>query len=464
MCIAGCGGSDESPAEPAATSGSVVISVLPSTIEASWTLDGPKFLVGAGDTILTDAPVGSYRLNWWSVSRWLRPDNLTGVLTAGGELQFTGTYTSAVGVVEVSTSPEDLEAEWTIRGPNGFAENGVGHRVFEQVAIGDYTVYWQAITGWTGSETSTATLNSGGSLVFECVYTEIGNVEIDGFTLIPPVSESVPILFEMGSDLSFWEPPVHMVTLTNRVYISTTEVTNAEYVETLQWAIDLGYAEVADGVVLETEGYEYVQRDLLILDSPYCGIVFADGVFSTSYPERPVETITWYGAAAYCNWLSERQGLPRVYDNMTWSCNDGGPYGAAGYRLPTEAEWELSCRAGTTTLYSTGDSIDPETQANFSSSGAVDVGSYLANPWGLFDMHGNVREWCGDWLGYYTGDVINPFNTNPSNPVIRNQRIQRGGNWSDSPFWGRSAARRFGYPDDYICGFRVVRSRVEHGR
>src|SRR5262249_40147173 len=102
--------------------------------------------------------------------------------------------------------------------------------------------------------------------------------------------------------------------------------------------------------------------------------------------DDPVVFVTWHDAVAFCRWLSKKEGKT--------------------YRLPTEAEWEYACRAGTKTLYATGDTISAS-QANLGRSAdgkpqrVVKVGSYRPNAWGLYDMHGNVQEWCSDWYGPY---------------------------------------------------------------
>ena len=95
--------------------------------------------------------------------------------------------------------------------------------------------------------------------------------------------------------------------------------------------------------------------------------------------------------------------------------------------MPTEAQWEYACRAGTTTAYSWGDNITPQL-ANYNESGfkkTVEVGSYAANPWGFFDMHGNVWEWTADWRGAYPRNSV----IDPRGPNDGSYRVYRGGSW-----------------------------------
>ena len=185
-------------------------------------------------------------------------------------------------------------------------------------------------------------------------------------------------------------------------------------------------------------------------------------------PNLPVENVSWYDAVEYCNRLSQREGLTPAYtisgtgDNLSvsWDRN------ANGYRLPTEAEWEYACRAGTTTTYSTGNTITTD-QANFNGAHeqnynaegifretTTPVGSFAPNPWGLYDMHGNVWEWCWDWYGPYP----NTAETDPVGPSSGTLRVFRGGSWYN-PGGGRSAMRNFITPsrEGSNRGFRLVR-------
>jgi formylglycine-generating enzyme required for sulfatase activity len=126
------------------------------------------------------------------------------------------------------------------------------------------------------------------------------------------------------------------------------------------------------------------------------------------------------------------------------------------YVLPTESQWEYACRAGTSTMYSWGDDINA-THANYNVSGlgqTRDVGYYAANPWGFFDMHGNVWEWTVDRYGTYpTGNPV----IDPTGPASGSDRVIRGGSWALSGTYLRSAIRGTLYPSSRFnhFGFRV---------
>ena len=164
----------------------------------------------------------------------------------------------------------------------------------------------------------------------------------------------------------------------------------------------------------------------------------------------PVEQVSWYDAIGYCNARSQKEGLTPAYTNETWNRN------ANGYRLPTEAEWEYACRAVTTTAYNTGASITDNTGWYGAIDGSTHpVGQKPANAWGLYDMHGNVFEWCWDWYGAYPSGA----QTDPIGASSGSFRVSRGGCWYYQLFV-RSAARACYSPTDRydILGFRLVRN------
>ena len=171
----------------------------------------------------------------------------------------------------------------------------------------------------------------------------------------------------------------------------------------------------------------------------------------------PVESVSWFDAIEYCNALSLRDGLPAAYTIIntsngrfvTWNKD------AIGYRLPTEAEWEYACRAGTTTAFNTGETIN-RNSAHYLGNRTRDVGSFRANSFGLYDMHGNVSEWCWDLYTAYGTDSPVTESRDPEAP-----RVFRGGNWYNSNMRRLRSAYRDNYRPSYsseIIGFRIVRN------
>ena len=156
----------------------------------------------------------------------------------------------------------------------------------------------------------------------------------------------------------------------------------------------------------------------------------------------PVELVSWKDAVAFCLKLGE-------------STHTKGkvPFGYQ-YKLPMEAQWEYACRAGTTTAFHFGASLQKR-QANFNKhvNKTQPVGSYPANEWGLHDVHGNVWEWCSDWLGAYSAASV----TDPAGPATGVDRVIRGGSWVGNAGGCRSAFRFRDDPDDraYGLGFRL---------
>ena len=215
-----------------------------------------------------------------------------------------------------------------------------------------------------------------------------------------------PGTFTMGqAEGGDWdEAPARAVTLSRPFHMAVTEVTNAQYE-----AFDPGHRAFRGG-----DG-------------------FAQG------DDEAVVFVSWHDAAAFCGWLSEKEGKP--------------------YRLPTEAEWEYACRAGTSTPYWTGDTLPEEHRKHqetfwYPVPVGLHVGMAPPNPWGLHDMHGNVEEWCLDWYGPYNGDA----QTDPVGYATGDFRVARGGSHSTDLPYLRSANRAAALPEDrhWLIGFRVV--------
>jgi sulfatase modifying factor 1 len=220
-------------------------------------------------------------------------------------------------------------------------------------------------------------------------------------------------LAEFGSLGDYDEHPTHQVTISKAFYVGVTEVTNRQY-------------ERFDPLHMHLRGKRGFSID----------------------NDEAVVFVSWYEAKAFCDWLTEREGFP---------C-----------RLPTEAEWEYACRAGTTTQFSTGDRLPEEFLKNpdnswypcpVSSRGRGEVvplyvGKTASNPWGLYDMHGNVEEWCFDWYGpYENGRQIDPVGR-----VDGDFKVTRGGSHGTVAYYLRSANRMGTLPQDrsFMIGFRVV--------
>ena len=181
----------------------------------------------------------------------------------------------------------------------------------------------------------------------------------------------------------------------------------------------------------------------------------------------PVTQVNWNDAVAFCNWMSEQEKLEPSYvlDGASWSLVAQ----PQGYRLPTEAEWEYACRAGTTTQFSFGDDWKEHDKFGWSNTTAGGrargVGLLPANPFGLHDMHGNVWEWCHDWYNgkWYAGSP----GDDPQGPHGGSTRVYRGGSWYYTPASSRSSGRSingdYGPPEGRFGsrGFRIALGSVE---
>ena len=269
------------------------------------------------------------------------------------------------------------------------------------------------------------------------------------------------------------ELPIHPVYVSS-FYMDIYEVTNVQYCEYLNSAYSQGLIEVTDGVVYKVGDGE-----------PYCHTYSAagysrihwDGItftITTGREDHPMVAVSWFGAVAYANWRSVQHRRQPCYDLSTWECN----FEANGYRLPTEAEWEYAARGGEHDPYypypwgvaveasmancrETGDPYEFEgfpqtTPVGYYDGGQVPPGVDMANGYGLYDVAGNVWEWCNDWYDpeYYSSS---PYD-NPRGPAGGAYRILRGGSWYGGWAALRCACRGGDGPNSciYRNGFRIV--------
>jgi len=256
----------------------------------------------------------------------------------------------------------------------------------------------------TTNSPSTRTTKLSSNVNLEMIWVEPGT-----FTMGSPTTEVEQRFVERETQRE--------VTLTNGFYLGKHEVTQAQY------------EAVMTGV----------SADLNATPSYWHGC-----------PNRPVERVSWKDIQVFFTRLNEKQA-----DNI--------PVGWA-YALPSEAQWEYACRAGTTTAYSFGNSITGN-DANYNKNigQTTDVGKYRPNPWGFFDMHGNVWEWTADWYSIYSSVAV----TNPEGPAtgsvgawsqVAAVRVFRGGSWDLPDSYLRSAIRYGPYPwtRKNNLGFRVA--------
>lgn len=217
------------------------------------------------------------------------------------------------------------------------------------------------------------------------------------------------------------EKPQHRVTLTHPFFISESEVTQAQY-EAVMGTNPSDFKEGAEAA------------------------------------KRPVENVTWFDAVAYCNKLSQREGREPCYEiageKVTW------PKGIAcqGYRLPTEAEWEYAARAEGATSYAGSDKVDEVAWYDKNAKDTTHpVAGLKPNPWGLYDLSGNVWEWVWDWYAPYDARP----QTDPIGPLQDGSlRVSRGGSWANGAQRVRVATRGGDAPGSRLQyqGFRLSRS------
>jgi formylglycine-generating enzyme required for sulfatase activity len=283
--------------------------------------------------------------------------------------------------------------------------------------------------------------------------------------------------FSQGDTLSLLSQPIHHVELTHDFAIGKYEITNEEFAVFLEqaWSYglihqvgsshtiqdSLGTTVAWVGIPGETSGYE------IVLDPGRNTFTPVEG-----RADHPVHLVSWYGATRYCDWLTEQYNL-QYNDNLqgyyqgAWDQIPGpdpyNPYTSDGFRLPTEAEWELAARTNAGFFYPWGDSTVTCNKARWlecvglDTTVAVDALPDGYTPSGIANLAGNVAEYCNDWLGEYEDGNF----TDPWGPATGEERIARGGSWNSSDTLSLRGAARKGYPPSEVwryLGFRIART------
>jgi len=235
------------------------------------------------------------------------------------------------------------------------------------------------------------------------------------------------LLSQPGCDKSTSDNPSGgvLLPLTNMVHIKAGTYVRIKYPVTLTHDFWIGKYEVTQG--------------------EYAAVMGKNPSHFVGDANRPVEKLTYYDAEAYCAELTKRERkaghLPPELE----------------YRLPSEAEWEYACRAGTTNFFSFGNTVTEADQYAWtlenSSGTSHPVGQKLPNPWGLYDMHGNVWEWCRDWFALYPETLL----TDPTGPGNSKYKVFRGGGWNQAIEFARSRNRFMMPPSNgiHFVGFRL---------
>jgi len=389
------------------------------------------------------------------------------------------------------------KASWTVGFTNGLVAIDSATNL-----IGDIWVPRKAmiVTNSTGSLSVT---NTSKTQFYRLISSDTASFPA-GMKLVPAGH------FLMGDDNTLTytnEKPRHWV-YTSAFFCDQFEMVNSKMAEMMQWAYDGGRVTIdTSAMVRNSAGIPLLQCKGSIFANSFNQVIYG-GYIDTNgnsafgfYVEagrtnNPVVGVTWYGAVTYCNWRSEREGLPQCYNLTNWTCD----FSKNGYRLPTEAEWEKAARGGQIDQNYPWDSpMNGSTQGylnqistNMATYTQIGLGHPFTNTpvgyfngtqdppgpdtvngYGLYDVAGNVREWCWDWYqgDWYsqpeasspdtTGPLVGDMITFPSGPPGPS-RLSRGGSFDENQKNVRCAYRGQAYQSapsfaNWYLGFRCVR-------
>ncbi|MCG2761527.1 MAG: SUMF1/EgtB/PvdO family nonheme iron enzyme [Candidatus Delongbacteria bacterium] len=329
------------------------------------------------------------------------------VILGGKEIKTINMYPEfPTGTIQVEVIPDDAGMYLWETGEEKYI--GLGNKIFPNLPAGNYKLK----VSRKGYKSQTEEIILADKAIERKSFILKKGADVGGEYILVKGGK-----FGMGSNVNFDEKPIHGVTVSD-YYIGKYEVTQAEW-------------------------------DLVLKNNPS----------NFRGDSLPVESVSWYDAVEFCNKLSAFEGLQKCYSisGKNIKCD----FGAKGYRLPTEAEWEYAARSGNNVKiynYCGSDSIPEvaEYEGNNNES-TKPVGGKKACDLGIFDMTGNVEEWCWDWYDPYPNNQQN----NPTGPDKGFVRIVRGGSWYTNEIFCRVRFRNLYNPDEsyFYLGFRVVRSK-----